>query len=345
MTDLLPRGMATTLHIVPFRDVDDTCRHMTRLFPQAPSVPRFSMSVRMYMDGLPCLVVDKEKRRLMFDLERTDELERFYEAMIAEDLDYFAMNPQHAKGFFRLLDILSEEPPPELAMVHLELPGPVTWGLSLTDVQSGRAAWYDPTMREVFVKALSLKTRWQEREVHRRLPGVGTMVTVGEPSLGMIETAHGSMSAEEVVENLNEMLIGIQGLTCVHCCSNMDWPLLMNVETVQAINFDAFQHTEKVALFGKELRAYLAEGGLLAWGIVPVNSEDLALEDEASMLNRMERNLALMAEAMGVDVPYLVERSFITPCCTPSTLSETEALRSWELTGWLSRQMAARHLA
>ncbi|MEW5913553.1 MAG: hypothetical protein AB1814_13415 [Thermodesulfobacteriota bacterium] len=344
MGAFLPGGMAATLHILPFRDVELACRHMLALFPRAPSVPRLSLSVRMYMDGLPCLVVDQAKRRLLFDLERSQELERFYQACLEDDLDHFALDRRHAPGFYRLLEMLAAAPPPELALVHLELPGPVTWGLSLADSHSGRAAWYDPVMREVLVKALSMKARWQEREVQRALPGVGTMVTLGEPSLGMVQSAYGSMSAEEVVANLAEVLAEVQGLACVHCCSNMDWSLLMKAG-VGVINFDAYQYADKLALYAGPLREYLERGGLLAWGIVPVNPDKLAGEDQDSLRERLELALVLVARAVGRGVPYLVQRSFITPCCTPSTLSEDETLRAWELTGLLSRQMAERHLA
>lgn len=344
MGAFLPGGMAATLHIMPFRDVELTCRHMLALFPQAPSVPRLSLSVRMYMDGLPCLVVDKAKRRLLFDLERTEELERFYQACLDDDLDHFALGPRHAPGFYRLLEMLAAAPPPGLALVHLELPGPVTWGLSLVDSHSGRAGWHDAVMREVLVRALSMKARWQEREVQRALPGVGTMVTLGEPSLGMVHSAYGSMSAEEVVANLAEVLAGVQGLRCVHCCSNMDWSLLMKAG-VEVINFDAYQYADKLALYASPLREYLERGGLLAWGIVPVNPDKLAGEDLASLLRRLEEALAIVARAVGCGLAYLVQRAFITPCCTPSTLSEAEALRAWELTGLLSREIATRHPA
>jgi hypothetical protein len=48
-------------------------------------------------------------------------------------------------------------------MVHIGLPGPFTWGLSMTHQETGTPAWYDATMRDVLIRALIMKARWQEK--------------------------------------------------------------------------------------------------------------------------------------------------------------------------------------
>ncbi|MBU0513875.1 MAG: hypothetical protein KJ621_03805 [Proteobacteria bacterium] len=343
MSDFKPRLMATTLHIVPWRDPAEACRIMIERFPEAPSVPRLSFSVKMYMDGMPCLVVDREKKRLLFDLSRGDELERFYERYLDGDVDYFAMDPQSAPGFYTLVDLLKRSPPPGLKLVHLELPGPITWGLSLIDQATQKAGWYEPTIKDVLIKTLEMKARWQEKTIHQALPGVATMVTLGEPSLGMIETPFGAITAEEVIAAIDETLSGVQGLSCVHCCTNMDWPMLIDTQ-VMVINFDAYQYADKIALYPEAMTRLLDRGGMLAWGIVPVNPEDLADQDVDGLLARLVEGMELLV-AKGVDRRKLLERSFITPCCTPSTLAPPEAQRAWRLTGEISRAMRRRFLA
>ena len=99
MTEFSPRFMPTTLPTMPHRDPVKACRAILEFFPEAPCVPRLSLSLRMFMDGMPCLRVEGEKRQLRYDLSRQEELQRFYERVLSADVDSFAMNPQHARGF------------------------------------------------------------------------------------------------------------------------------------------------------------------------------------------------------------------------------------------------------
>jgi len=335
-----PRCMATTLSTVPHRDPGEACRVLLENFPEAPCVPRLSLSVRMYMDGMPCLVVDSEKKQLRYDLSKEEELKHFYEKVLANDLDYFAMNPKYAAGFYTLLDILKQSPWPKLKLVHIQFPGLLTWGLSLTDL-SNRPAWYDRTMREVLIHTLVMKAKWQEKRIGEILPNMEFMVTLGEPSLGMMDSPFGSITAEEVIQVLNEFFQNVQGFHCVHCCSNMDWSQLMKSDA-QVINFDAYQFVEKIALYPKELKAFLERGGMLAWGIIPVAEDILRLESEEHLVARFEEGLGLLVE-IGIDKRRLLERSFVTPCCSTATLSKERAEQVFRYTQNISEELRRKY--
>ena len=335
-----PRCMATTLPTMPHRDPMEACRVMLENFPEAPCIPRLSMSVRMYMDGMPCLVIDSQKKQLRYDLSKEGELQQFYEKVLSGDLDYFAMSPKYAPGFYIFLDFLKKSPPPQLKLVHTQMPGLLTWGLSLTDM-SGRPAWYDRTMKEVLTHTLVMKAKWQTKKIREVLPDIKIMVTLGEPSLGMMSSPFGSISEEEVIQTLNEFFQNVEGLGCVHCCSNMDWPQLMKTD-IQVINFDAYQFSEKIALYPREINAFLKRGGMLAWGIVPVAEETFLSESEEHLLEKLEEGMELLVRG-GIDKQQLVERSFITPCCTTATLSVDRAEQAFRYTKDISREMRRKY--
>lgn len=340
MAEFKPRCMGTTLPTMPHRDPVEACRIMLENFPEAPCIPRLSMSVRMYMDGMPCLVIDSQKKQLRYDLSREGELQQFYEKILSGDVDSFAMDPKYAAGFYTLLEMLKHSRPPRLKLVHTQMPGPVTWGLSLTDL-SGRPAWYDRTMREVLIKTLVMKAKWQEKKLREILPDVKIMVTLGEPSLGMMSSPFGSISAEEVIQELNEFFQNVEGLRCVHCCSNMDWPQLMKTN-IQVINFDAYQFAEKIALYPREIKTFLERGGMLAWGIVPVAEETLRSESEDHLLEKLEEGMELLVKG-GIDKQRLVEKSFLTPCCTTAALSVEQAEQVFHYTKNTSHEMRRKY--
>jgi len=334
--------MATTLSTVPFRDPHAACRVMLENFPEAPCVPKLSLSLRRYIDGMPCLVIDREKRRITYDLARDNELHEFYERYLAQDLEYFAMDPKYTPGFYAFLEILKQSPPPELKMVHIGLPGPLTWGLSMTDHETGKPAWHDATMRDVLIRSLTMKARWQRKKIEEVLSDVRILVSLGEPSLGVIYSPFGSVSAAEVMASLDEVFKGIDCLGEVHCCSNMDWATLMGTRAA-VINFDAYQFADKIALYPVALREFLGHGGMLAWGIVPVNSHTLAREDYDSLLARLESGVDLLVQA-GLNRRSLLEQSFITPCCDAGTLTPDQTVRAWGLTKEIAQKMRDRYL-
>jgi hypothetical protein len=334
--------MATALSTVPFRDPEEACRIMLENFPEAPCVPKLSLSLRRYIDGMPCLVIDPKKRRISFDLSREDELHVFYERCLADDLEYFAMNPKYTPGFYTFLEILKQSPPPELKLVHVGLPGPLTWGLSMTDRHTGTPAWYDATMKDVLIRALIMKARWQEKKMKEALPGVRVVVSLGEPSLGVMDSPFGSVSSGEVMDSIDELLKGIGCVGGVHCCSNMDWGMLMGTRT-EVINFDAYQFAGKIALYPAAVSEFLGRGGMLAWGIVPVNRETLANEDYESLLEKLETGIEMSCKA-GVERRSLLEQTFITPCCDAGTLTPDQTVRAWGLTKDIARTMREKYL-
>jgi hypothetical protein len=294
----------------------------------------------MYMDGMPCLVIDSQKKQLRYDLPKEGELQQFYEKVLSGDLDYFAMSSKYAPGFYAFLELLKQSPPPQLKLVHTQLPGLLTWGLSLTDI-NGRPSWYDRTMKEVLTQTLVMKAKWQTKKIREVLPDIKIMVTLGEPSLGMMSSPFGSISEEEVIQALNEFFQNVEGLGCVHCCSNLDWPQLMKAD-IQVINFDAYQFSEKIALYPREINAFLKRGGMLAWGIVPVAEETFLSESEEHLLEKLEEGMELLVRG-GIDKQQLVERSFITPCCTTSTLSIDHAEQAFRCTKNISHEMRQKY--
>jgi len=112
-----PKCIATTLATMPFRDPNEACQIILENFPEAPPLPKLTNSQRRYLNGMPCLKIDREKRRVTFDLSNHDAINQFYERYLSEDLEYFAMDPKDAPGFYAFLDALKESPPPELKIV------------------------------------------------------------------------------------------------------------------------------------------------------------------------------------------------------------------------------------
>lgn len=337
-----PQFMATHLAAVPQRDSKRVCRLILDHFPEAPCLPRLTRSTRMYLEGMPCLVVDSERGKLSFDLsqEREHELLEFYEHVLADDLDYFAISEASAPGVYALVRTLRQEPPPELKVVHIQTPGPVSWAMTAVD-ENGAPAFYNETMRDIMVKTLAMKARWQEKMVREALPGVATLLDYGEPALVIHTSAVGSGARADLIKAMNEVLDAVEGMAGVHCCANIDWSILLESHAAW-INFDAFEYADRLALYPDDLKRFLARGGMLAWGVVPVFDEKIAAESVDSLVQRVEQGMRLMVDK-GIDRALLAESSWITPACSTASMSLPMAERAFAYTRDVSRRLRERY--
>jgi len=334
--------MATTLDAVPHRDVDEACRVMVRNFPEAPNLPHISRSYRKWTEATPCIVIDKEKKEIRFELSsREHELVEFYDKYMAQDIDYFAISPELDPTLYRLAEMHQRDPWPELKLIHFQVPGPYSWGLSIKD-ENGSPALYNETLRDVMLKALAMKVKWRQRKIKELFPGIPTMLCIGNGALQVFTSAGGTGQREDVKNLYNELIAAVDGLTLIHCCSNFDWSLLMETET-DVINFDAYQYGDTMALYPAALKKFLERGGMLAWGIVPTaGGGNIEEETPDSLVERLEKRIQTVV-ASGIDREKLVEASWVTPTCEPATMSLKLTNRVFEYTGEVSRRMRARY--
>lgn len=338
-----PRFMATALPGSPQKNVDRACRVMIRNFPEAPVVPRLTQSMRVFLEKMPCIRIDKERRMIVCDLSsaRRPELLEFYEHYLADDVDYFAISPELHPCLNRLAEMYREKPWPELKVVHYAMPGPYTLGISSKD-ERNVPAFYDDEMRDIIVKQLTMKAKWIAREIRRLFPGVQVLLHFAEPGMVVFSSSVGSGSWDEIRNCLDDVLSAVDGVAGVHCCSNFDWSLLMR-SSVRSIDFDAYRYGETMALYALDLTQFLARGGTVGWGIVPTGDPAaLDAENGASLAERLERILHRVAEK-GVDRGLLMESSWVTPSCDVTTLSEERGERVYALTREVSERMRAKY--
>jgi len=337
-----PCFTATNMAFIPHRDTDWAIRSVLEHFPEAPCLPVLTRSIKFMLEGIPCLVFDQEKRRVLMDIstEREGELLEFYDRYEAQDLDYYATTTKTAPWFYALLDRLKEERPPDLKWIAFQSAGPVL----LADVikqPDGNPVFHNETLLDVLTKASSMKARWLERMIKQEVPGVEVIAGLPETTLVSFTSAGGGGTREAIIHAINGGFEGLDCLTWVHCCANIDWTLLTDSNT-HVINFDAYQHAEKIALYAKEFKAFLERGGMLAWGIVPVTNELIEQENVQSLVTRLEKGMDLLV-SKGIDRDLLAASSWLMPCCDSILMTPENADLAFSMTHEISRIMRRKH--
>lgn len=343
----IPRFSSFTLAGMPHRDVDRACQVIMRNFPEVLTIPRLTRSLRLYLEGLPGLKVDSERRIMSLDFAGKEaELAAFYERYLADDIESFAISDEWNVPMRRLAELIRAQPAPERKFILFVAPGPYTFGGVVRD-DKGAPAFYNDAMRDVLVKQLIMKIKWRQKQIKQLFPGLGVLVSLGEAGLALYATASGAGSWQTIEDAINEVIGAAEGVVNIHCCANIDWSLLMRTNT-DIVNTDAYQFGNMLALYPDALGKFLGRGGSIAWGIVPTSGvtgkPDIENETPDSLVARLEQMINALVEK-GVDRRTLLEASWVTPACETATLSVELADKVYDFTRQVSERMKQKYSA
>lgn len=322
--------------------------------PQIPvwvQLPAFKEEgmIAQFLPGLPGLVTQDDRVFIDVSGENFDnDLVSFYEdymAVTEEATDLsssrFVLKKDTAEGFFVLIEHKSIFSAP-LKAVKGQVTGPITFTTGLSD-QNRRAIFYDEQLRDVAVKHLALKARWQVRELSQF--GCPVIIFIDEPALaGFGSSEFISIAREDIATCLNEVIESIHiegGLAGVHVCANTDWSMLLE-SSVDIVNFDAYAYFDKFILYPDQIVRFFESGRTLAWGIVPtLHAEDIEKETTESLITAWEKRCE-QVQALGIDRSSIMTQSLITPSCGCGSLSKDLAVKVLELTKEISENLRSR---
>jgi len=334
--------MTTGIGSFPHQDEKEVFQLVLKNFPEIPFWPQLPKRsflegmVVQYSEGFPSLKWKEKEQRVWVDTSQgfDKEFEKFYQRLEEGELEPFQITEDFAKGLRILKDLSSEGHRKKIKYIKGQITGPITFGLALTD-QEAKSIFYDPTLRDILIKHLSLKARWMENRFNELFPGTPTMIFFDEPSLSSFGSAFSSLNREDVIHALNECFYSVKGLKGIHCCGNTDWSVLLSTN-LNILSFDAYGYLENLSLYPKELRTFLERGGILAWGIVPT-SEAILKEDAQSLVKRFNEGVKNLF-GKGID-QTLLQRVILAPSCGTASLPIPLAERVCELTAEVSKRL------
>lgn len=333
--DFKPKGLPTAIGSMPHIDPVEACSITLENLPEIPvwpQLPNRSFRENMYAqysEGFPGVVLEDERIYIDRSIDLSAGMEKLYTAYIANDLDGYAISRDYASGLYEFLSRKFDT----AVAVKGQVTGPISFGLVVTD-QDRRPTIYDETLADAIARHLRLKAAWMERELSRLSPE--TIIFLDEPYLASLGSAFVALDNDTVINLINEALAGLAGLKGMHCCGNTDWSVLM-ATNIDILNFDAYNYGESLALYPAELKAFLEQGGVLAWGIVPSEEKTLPGETASGLLKRM---LSLIDSLVGkgIDREVLAEKCLITPSCGTGSISPPMAEKALQLTAEVSKQ-------
>lgn len=343
---------------LPHKDVKSAMDVVVKNFSEIPFWPqlaRFNRNEDMifqFLENMPGLIIDNSAEKVYLDNESDvffEELENFFvdfeEIMSdenSETLDKFKISETNSSTFRPFLKIINDIKP---KYAKGQVVGPFTLATTLTD-KDGKCAFYDETLREIIAKTLSLKALWQIKEIKKANENTIPIIFIDEPSLSQLGTsAFITISKDDAVSIIKEVSDVIKesgALSAIHCCGKCDWsiPIECNVDI---INLDGFFFAQNLSLFSKELKPFLEQGGIIAWGVVPTLDKD-ALEKTniSEMIEKFDEAVGYLVNKE-IDKTLILNQSMVTPSCGAGSLTEELAEKAMNLTQELSLKLKEKY--
>lgn len=342
---------------LPHKNVESAMKIVEDNFgiPFWPQLAKFNKNedmIAQFLEQLPGIVCDEEKSYLDNEtdtfFEQLEELFMDYEEIISdlnsELIDKYEVSEKNSSTFRPFIEIIKKTKP---KYAKGQIVGPFTLATSLTD-KEGKCAFYDETLREVIVKTLSLKALWQIKEIKKANAGTTPIIFLDEPSISQLGTsAFITISREEVIEIFKEVsdLIKKNGaLSAIHCCGKCDWTVPIE-SGVNILNLDGYFFAQNLSLFADELKPFLEQGGIIAWGVVPtLDKEALEKTNINEMAAKFDEDINYLTEK-GIDESLLIKHSMVTPSCGAGSLNIELSEKAMNLTHELSLRLKERFKA
>ena len=287
-------------------------------WPQLPARDWLESMYVQYSEGLPGAVVDRAAQRICFSSANGFEgqLEAFYQAVVEEDVERFAIGRDYALGLHLFLETLPRLGAGRPRWIKGQVTGPFSFAMTVTG-EDKRALAYTPEFHEVAVQGMAMKARWMARRL--RQAAEGALVVLDEPYLCSFGSAFVNVSRQDVVAALDgavEAIHAEDALAGLHCCGNTDWSLVLST-ALDVINFDAYEFFQGLSLYPAGLDGFLRNGGTLSWGIVPPSRSGVDLDPSALLAALDDRIGQLVAK--GIDRTLLYQQALLTPSCGLAT--------------------------
>lgn len=336
---------------LPINDHKQAIKLVLQYTPEIPlwvqlPIHREEGMIAQFMHGLPSLSFEKDNIFINTNDDNfNDDFVKFYEdylAVIEGQTDIlnskFVLTQDNAMGFFVFMQHIENLAHSPIA-VKGQITGPVTFGIGMKD-QNGRSVFYDEQMRDVIVKLIALKARWQVKQLSKF--GCPAIVFFDEPALaGLGSSAFISISNDNVSKCFKEVIEAVHfegGLAGIHVCANSDWPIILE-SGADIVSFDSYSYFDRFILYSEHIKKFIELGRILAWGIVPT-SQDGAIEKEtADSLTNKWKEQAQQIESLGIDREQIIAQSLITPSCGTGSLSFEHTIKVLKLTKEVSNNL------
>ena len=310
--DLQAHCQTTAMGIMPHTDIERALELALGLdIPFWPQLPKVSLFEDMYVqasEGFPGITVDRATGKITVDTASFAEGLTAYSQKMT-DPAAFRLTPEYSVVYHRFL----ETPLGDYPAIRGQQIGPVSFGFKVVD-ESNRPLIYDDGMRTILYDFMQRKLNAQYQELREK--NANAFVWLDEPGLGWVFSGMTGYNDMQATQDYHSFLEGIEGPKALHLCANVNLPYLLDLG-MEILSFDSYQIDIMPRDYSNAIALFLARGGIICWGIVPVDSSSLSVETPATLAERLSEYWDVVAANSSVSIRQIAEQALIAParCC------------------------------
>ncbi len=335
---------ATGIGSVPQKDADSVCAYILDKFTDIPCWPqlvqadfREGMMVQ-YTENFPCLRIDPSQKDITYDrsTNKDESILKFFENYSANNLEYFSISRQFARGFYSLLEASVSR---NNKFIKGQVVGPVTFLLSVKG-PDGKAIIHDEMLSDAIIRGLAMKGVWQAKKI--RAAGKIPVIFFDEPSLSGFGSAFVPLNREHFFDIFDRLISTIKehddATIGLHCCGNSDWDMILQSD-IDILSFDSFEYGRYFILYPERISKFIGRGGIIAWGAVPTSAYDSGVTGDL-IFDRLNVSIDELV-ARGIKRASILRHSIFTPACGMGSLAADAAEKIIDLTCEVAERAAA----
>jgi hypothetical protein len=309
--------------------------------PSWPAVPERSFretALAQAAAGFPGLTIDPEYERISVDHAAAEiGLDHLGLAYLRGEPGAGALPADHAAGLGELLRLVGHGH--RARALKGEVLGPVSLALQLTDERDQPLA-YDPALREALLHHLALRVAWHYEQLRTYTDNV--IICLDEPSLDALALPLCPINWDEGIGMIERLLADMPGCRGIGLGGTVDWSAVLALP-VDLVLFDAYDHGAALIHAAGAVASFIERGGILGWGMVPVDPDALAQEHADLLAQRFDRAVDYLTAASGLDQGRILNASLITSSGSLAYLSVESAGHALRMCAAVSRRLRDDH--
>jgi len=302
----------TAMGIMPHTDVDRALDLVLGLdipfWPQLPNVSFYEDMYAQTSQNFPGISVDSNSEKISFDTAKFEEELGNYSRRMAEP-ESFALSRDHSVVYHRFLTRNLQGYP----AIRGQVTGPVSLGFRVSD-ESSKPIIYNEGVRTLLFDFLQRKVNIQYRQLKEK--NQNAFVWLDEPCLLWVFSGLSGYNDIQAKQDYQDLLEGFEGPKALHLCPNVNLPYLLGLG-IELLSFDAYQMELMPKGYASAVSEFINSGGIISWGIVPTDSENLGKETPETLTKLLLNYWEVISLNTDLPTRTIAEQALIAParCC------------------------------
>lgn len=342
-----------TTHIpvgaLPYADINLATRMMAKVMEKNPYIPIMPLIdeqdtiVYRTIEGLPGIKVSEQgflyKNTTSHYKEKAPLLEKAFNYPTMENLENFSFQSPFLEKFLQMIKKFKSP------NAVINLLGPFTILQTIHNLSEDQNIT-DKGYRRLFIQGVCVKALWIIEKIKEFNPDCVPIIMLEEPMLaqfGNIRRENEEVTSDLITgmyEKITEKLKSSGAIVGVQCFDKCDWQIPIN-GGIDIISFDAYNNPNNLNIIPEQITEFIARGGKINWGIVPVMSEETVKSLNIAYLTK--RLLSTMQGLIVAGVPSTyVYKSALVSCQNDLYLPIIFAEKAIILTSQLSKKIPSK---